>query len=102
MQRTVAVFGDARYARLSTISAAPLYRLRPARSYEMRRRHGTKTRGHGVPRAERRAPMPENRPGFPHRFRPPGRSGRGVGGPYPISAIDSVTEPETRATCELA
>lgn len=61
MQRAVAVFGDTRYERLSTISVAHLYNLRQARGYAAKRRHWTKTRGHSVPIAERRAAAPDHR-----------------------------------------
>jgi hypothetical protein len=64
MQRAVAVFKDARYARLAGISVAHLYNLRRRSGYETKRRHWSKTRGHGVPIAARRAPSPDNRAGF--------------------------------------
>ena len=64
MERAVAVFGDTRYERLSTISVAHLCNLRRAGDYEARWRHWTQTRGHSVPIAKRRALAPDHRPSF--------------------------------------
>ena len=100
MQRAVAVFQDTRYARLATISVAHLYRLRHARGYEMKRRHWTKTRGHGLPIAERRAPAPENRPGFIRIDSVHQGDLDGVKGVYHVNAVDCVTQFEMVATCE--
>jgi transposase InsO family protein len=100
MQRAVALFADQRYERLATISVAHLYNLRRAAGYQNRRRHWTKTKGHGVPIAERRAPAPDNRPGFiridsVHQGELDGRKGL-----YHINAVDCVTQFEIVATCE--
>ena len=100
MQRAVAVFQDTRYARLATISVAHLYRLRHARGYEMKRRHWTKTRGHGLPIAERRAPAPENRPGFIRIDSVHQGDLDGVKGVYHVNAVDCVTQFEMVASCE--
>ena len=99
MQRAFALFGEARYERLATISVAHLYNLRQAAGYRDRRRHWTKTRGHSVPIAERRAPAPDNRPGFiridsVHQGDLDGRKGL-----YHINAVDCVTQFEIVATC---
>lgn len=64
MERAVAVFGDTRYERLSSISVGHLYNLRKQAGYLDRRRHWTKTHGRSVPIGERRAPVPDGRPGF--------------------------------------
>jgi transposase InsO family protein len=100
MQRAVAVFGDARYARLAGISVAHLYNLRRARGYALRRRHWTKTRGHSVPIAERRAPAPDNRPGFIRIDSVHQGDQDGVKGLYHINAVDCVSQFEIVATCE--
>ena len=99
MQRAVAVFGDARYERLSTISVAHLYTLRRAGGYQARRRHWTKTRGHSVPIAERRAPAPDHRPGFIRIDSVHQGDQDGVKGLYHINAVDCVTQFEIVATC---
>ena len=100
MQRAVAVFGDTRYERLSTISVAHLYNLRRAGGYQARRRYWTKTRGHSVPIAERRAPAPDHRPGFIRIDSVHQGDQDGVKGLYHINAVDCVTQFEIVATCE--
>lgn len=100
MQRAAAVFGDARYERLATISVAHLYNLRRARGYEIRRRHWTKTKGHSVPIAQRRAPAPDGRPGFIRIDSVHQGDQDGVKGLYHINAVDCVTQFEIVATCE--
>src|SRR3990170_4049780 len=98
--RAVAVFGDARYERLAAISVAHLYNLRRARGYETKRRHWTRTRGHSVPIAERRAPAPDNRPGFIRIDSVHQGDQDGVKGLYHINAVDCVTQYEAVATWE--
>ena len=100
MQRAVAVFGDARYARLASISVAHLYNLRRRSGYETKRRHWSKTRGHGVPIATRRAPSPDNRAGFIRIDSVHQGDQDGVKGVYHVNAVDCVTQFETVATCE--
>jgi len=100
MARAVAVFGDVRYERLAGISVAHLYNLRRAGGYQVRRRHWTKTRGYSVPIAERRAPAPDNRPGFIRIDSVHQGDQDGVKGLYHINAVDCVTQFEIVATCE--
>ena len=100
MQRAVAVFGDARYERLADISVAHLYNLRRRSGYETKRRHWTKTRGHGVPIAARRAPSPDNRAGFIRIDSVHQGDQDGVKGVYHINAVDCVTQFEIVSTCE--
>ena len=100
MARAVAVFGDVRYERLAQISVSHLYNLRRARGYAVQRRHWTKTRGHSVPIAERRAPSPDNRPGFIRIDSVHQGDQDGVKGLYHINAVDCVTQFEIVATCE--
>jgi transposase InsO family protein len=100
MQRAVAVFGDAQYERLATISVAHLYNLRAAAGYQAYRLHWTKTHGHGVPIGERRAPAPDGRPGFIRIDSVHQGDQDGVKGLYHINAVDCVTQFEVVATCE--
>ena len=100
MQRAVAVFGDTRYERLAGISVAHLYNLRRRVGYEIRRRHWTKTKGHRVPIAQRRAPAPDNRAGFIRIDSVHQGDQDGVKGLYHINAVDCVTQFEIIATCE--
>ena len=62
MQRAFTVYGDARYARLATLSVGHLYNLRRKAGYQATRLHWTKTKGHAVPIGQRRAPTPDGRP----------------------------------------
>jgi len=100
MRRAVTIFGDTRYERLAAISVAHLYNLRRARGYAVRRRHWTQTRGHQVPIAQRRAPAPDNRPGFIRIDSVHQGDQDGVKGLYHINAVDCVTQFEIVATCE--
>ncbi|OGA47146.1 MAG: hypothetical protein A3G24_24475 [Betaproteobacteria bacterium RIFCSPLOWO2_12_FULL_62_13] len=63
MERAYRVFRDIRYERLATISVAYLYNLRKRTGYQRHRRVWTKTRPVPLPIGERRAPVPNNRPG---------------------------------------
>lgn len=100
MQRALVVFGDDRYERLATLSVAHLYNLRHEAGYQARRRHWTKTRGHSVPIAERRAPVPDGRPGFIRIDSVHQGDQDGFKGLYHINAVDCVTQFEIVATCE--
>ena len=100
MQRALSVFGDKRYERLATISVAHLYNLRRQGGYETKRRHWTKTKGHSVPIAIRRAPAPDGRPGFIRIDSVHQGDQDGVKGVYHVNAVDCVTQFEIVATCE--
>lgn len=100
MQRALEVFQDARYERLATISVGHLYNLRRARGYAARRAHWTKTKGHSVPIAQRRAPAPDGRAGFIRIDSVHQGDQDGVKGLYHINAVDCVTQFEVVATCE--
>lgn len=100
MQRAYAVYGDARYARLATLSVAHLYNLRHQAGYQGTRAHWTKTRGYAVPIAERRAPTPDGRPGFIRIDSVHQGDQDGAKGLYHINAVDCVTQYEIVATCE--
>ena len=65
MERACEVFGERRYERLATISVAHLYNLRQRNGYQRQRRVWTKTRPVSIPIGERRAPAPNNQPGYP-------------------------------------
>ena len=64
MERACTVFGERGYERLATISVAHLYNLRKRSHYQRHRRVWTKTRPVSLPIGERRAPAPNNRPGY--------------------------------------
>ncbi len=64
LERACHLFGEARYARLATISVAHLYHLRAKPLYQQRRVHHSKTQTRPSTIGTRRAPAPEGRPGF--------------------------------------
>ncbi len=100
MKRAYGVFGDARYERLATISVAHLYNLRSRAGYQRQRRVWTKTRPTTVPIGERRAPSPNNRPGYLRVDSVHQGDQDGLKGVYHINAVDRVTQYEGVATCE--
>jgi transposase InsO family protein len=100
MERAFQVFGEPRYERLATISVAHLYNLRKRSSYQRQRRVWTKTRPVTLPIGERRAPAPNNRPGYLRVDSVHQGDQDGVKGLYHINAVDCVTQYEAVATCE--
>jgi len=100
MQRAYALYGDARYERLSTLSVAHLYNLRYQVGYQVTRLHWTKTKGYTVPIGQRRAPTPDGRPGFIRIDSVHQGDQDGVKGLYHINAVDCVTQYEIVATCK--
>ena len=93
LRRQRDVFGDARFARLGSISVAHLYNLRHGAGYREQRVVLTKTRGDkaaviGV----RKAPAPEGRPGFVRIDSVHQGDFDGIKGLYHINAVDCVTQ----------
>jgi transposase InsO family protein len=100
MERAYGVFGDLRYQRLATLSVAHLYNLRQAPNYLKHRQVWTKTRPTTTPIGERRAPAPNNRPGYLRVDSVHQGDQDGLKGVYHINAVDCVTQYEGVATCE--
>jgi transposase InsO family protein len=100
MARALEVYGDAGYERLATISVGHLYNLRKRQGYIDRRRVFTKTRPTGIAIGARRAPRPDNRPGFIRIDSVHQGDQDGIKGVYHINAVDCVTQWELVATCE--
>lgn len=100
MERAYVIFDDARYQRLATISVAHLYNLRQRPGYRHQRQVWTKTRPTTVPIGERRAPVPNNRPGYLRVDSVHQGDQDGLKGVYHINAVDCVTQYEGVATCE--
>jgi transposase InsO family protein len=100
MERAHGVFGDARYERLATISVAHLYNLRQRAGYQRHRQVWTKTRPVTIPIGERRAPSPNNQPGYLRVDSVHQGDLDGVKGVYHINTVDCVTQYEGVATCE--
>jgi transposase InsO family protein len=100
LRRMYQVYNDERYERLQHLSASHLYNLRRSQAYRLHHTTYTKTRANpkGGAIAVRRAPAPENRPGFiridsVHQGNTDDH--RGV---YHINAVDCVTQWEVVAT----
>ena len=100
MERAYGLFGDARYERLAVISVAHLYNLRQRAGYQRRRQVWTKTRSVTVAIGERRAPAPNNQPGYLRVDSVHQGDQDGVKGVYHINIVDCVTQYEVVATCE--
>ena len=100
MERAYRVFADARYARLATVSVGHLYNLRKRTDYQRRRQVWTKTRPVTIAIGERRAPAPNNQPGYLRVDSVHQGDQDGVKGLYHINAVDCVTQFEVVATCE--
>jgi len=100
MERAYRIFGDARYARLATISVAHLYNLRRRAGYQRHRRAWSKTRPVTIAIGQRRAPAPNNQPGYLRVDSVCQGDQDGVKGLYHINAVDCVTQFEGVATCE--
>ncbi len=100
MERAFSIFGEARYQHLAAISVAHLYNLRRRTGYLRVRQVWTKTRPVTVPIGERRAPAPNNRPGYLRVDSVHQGDRDGVKGVYHINTVDCVTQYEGVATCE--
>ena len=100
MERAYCVFGETRYERLATISVAHLYNLRKRTGYLRHRQVWTKTRPVAIAIGQRRAPAPNNRPGYLRVDSVHQGDQDGVKGIYHINAVDCVTQYEAVATCE--
>lgn len=100
MERAWRLFGDPRYERLALISVAHLYNLRQRTGYQRQRQVWTKTRPVAIPIGERRAPAPDNRPGYLRVDSVHQGDQDGLKGVYHINAVDCVTQFEAVATCE--
>ena len=101
MERAFGLFCDARYLRLATISVAHLYTLRKRTGYARNRRGWTQTRPVSVAIGERRAPAPNNQPGYLRVDKPCIRAIRTVPRASNTSTPwTAVTQFEAVATCE--
>ena len=100
MERAFELFGDVGYQRLAGISVAHLYNLRQREGYERQRQVWSKTRPVSVAIGERRAPAPNNQPGYLRVDSVHQGDQDGVKGVYHINTVDCVTQYEGVATCE--
>ena len=100
MERAYGVFGEQRYQRLASISVGHLYNLRKRSGYARVRQVWTKTRSVHIAIGERRAPAPENRPGFLRVDSVHQGDQDSIKGLYHINAVDCVTQYQGVASCE--
>jgi transposase InsO family protein len=101
LRRQRDVFGDARFARLGSISVGHLYNLRNGPGYRAQRVVLTKTRGDKAAAiGVRRAPAPEGRPGFIRIDSVHQGDFDGIKGLYHINAVDCVTQWEVVASVQ--
>jgi len=93
LRRQRDVFGDARFARLGSISVGHLYNLRGSAGYRQQRVVLTKTRGDKAAAiGVRKAPAAEGRPGFIRIDSVHQGDHDGIKGLYHINAVDCVTQ----------
>jgi hypothetical protein len=101
LRRQREVFGDARFARLGSISVAHLYNLRHSAGYRALRVVLSKTRPtQAVTIGVRKAPAPEGRPGFIRIDSVHQGDLDGAKGLYHINAVDCVTQWQVVATVQ--
>lgn len=101
LRRQRDLFGDARFARLGSISVAHLYNLRKAAGYRAQRVVLTRTRGDKAsPIGVRKAPAPNGRPGFVRIDSVHQGDHDGIKGLYHINAVDCVTQWQVVASVE--
>lgn len=100
LRRMYQVYGDERFVRLQHLSPSHLYNLRRSAAYRAHHTVYTKTRTDpkGAAIAVRRAPAPENRPGFIRIDSVHQGNQDGERGVYHINAVDCVTQWEVVAT----
>jgi len=92
LYRAMHEFGDQRYERLASISAAHIYNLRKTSTYRQKRVRYEKTKATQVSIGERRAPRPEGKPGYIGVDTVHQGDLEGAKGVYHINAVDEVTQ----------
>ena len=100
LRRMRQVYADERFERLQHLSPSHLYNLRRSARYRFRNLVHTKTHSDrkAAAIAVRRAPVPENRPGFIRIDSVHQGNLRGHRGLYHVNAVDCVTQWEVVAT----
>lgn len=101
LRRQRDVFGDTRFERLGSISPSHLYNLRRSAAYRARRVVQTKTRPTiAITIGVRKAPSPDNRPGFIRIDSVHQGDQDGAKGLYHINAVDCITQWEVTASVQ--
>ncbi|WP_342316373.1 transposase family protein [Lysobacter sp. FW306-1B-D06B] len=100
LRRMYQLYGDERFVRLQHLSASHLYNLRRSVAYQARHTMRAKTRPDrkAAAIAARRAPAPDNRPGFIRIDSVHQGDFRGRWSVYHINAVDCVTQWQVVAT----
>ena len=99
-ERAYGIYKDDLYERLSKISIAHIYNLRKSNTYQIKRRHFTKTQRSPVNIGERRKPQPNGRPGYIRVDTVHQGDQDKQKGVYHINAVDEVTQFEVVASVE--
>ena len=94
LRRQFEVFGDARFARLATLSNGHLYNLRGSPTYRAKRTVWTRTQPATVEIALRQAPEPDGKPGHVRVDTVHQGDRDGVKGLFLINLVDEVTQYE--------
>ena len=94
LRRQFEVFGDARFARLATLSNGHLYNLRGSPTYRAKRTVWTRTRPTAVDIALRQAPDPQGLPGHVRVDTVHQGDRDGAKGLFLINLVDEVTQYE--------
>jgi len=92
LQREYALFGRAKFARLSRISVAHLYRLRQSQRYRAHTTHVTRTKPAAAQYGERRRPDPQDQPGYLRVDTVHKGDRDGQKGLYHLNTVDEVTQ----------
>jgi hypothetical protein len=100
MYRAYNKFHETKYIRLANISTSHIYNLRKGTIYQHKRRVFTATRNTAVSIGIRKAPNPDNQPGFLRVDSVHQGDQDGEKGVYHINAVDIVTQYECVVTCQ--
>jgi hypothetical protein len=100
LRRAWQSFGDARYAKLASISVSHLYNLRASTGYRKQRMVWNRTRPTPVKIGIRKAPAPQGLPGYIRIDTVHQGDHDGLKGVYHVNAVDIVTQWEVVASLE--
>jgi hypothetical protein len=100
LRRAWQSFGDARYAKLASISVSHLYNLRASTGYRKQRMVWNRTRPTPVKIGIRKAPAPQGLPGYIRIDTVHQGDHDGLKGVYHVNAVDIVTQWEVVASVE--
>ncbi len=99
-ERAYEIFNDVTFERLCAISSSHIYNLRESKTYQLNRRHFTKTQSKSVNIGERRKPQPNGAPGYLRVDTVHQGDQDKVKGVYHINLVDEVTQFEITCCVE--